>query len=287
MYRSLRSRPPAQSRRLRSRAVGLLGLLVGLAASASPAGARPRLTAGEPAPPVALTPATVSGSVETRPASETLHYRWRIEGFFGALSSLFFPSKGEGSLTATPLEGGNLQSALMITASSQEEPSFFRYEAEIDGSTGRTLIARSSQLWRGKRKDKSSPITDAGAVDVASAIHLLRQKLPTRPMEMEIWSDGRLYPVQVLPVGSETRRISGRDVVTVHYSIRPLTRPDRRVWKGELDLWFARDAHATPVEMLVARPPARLRLELEADSTSSSHSVASGAPSPSAPPDNR
>ena len=64
------------------------------------------------------------------------------------------------------------------------------------------------------------------------------------------------------PVGPATRKIGGRAVPTLHYSIRPLVRPERRAWKGELDLWFARDPQATPVEILVARSPARVRLEL-------------------------
>ncbi|MEO7793252.1 MAG: DUF3108 domain-containing protein [Thermoanaerobaculia bacterium] len=195
-------------------------------------------------------------------AEETLRYRWKVEGFFGALAGLFFPSHGDASLIETTLASGNLQSSLLITSDEVKEPSYFRYEAEIDAANGRTVEARSSQLWQGKRKDKASPIADAATVDVASAIHLLRRTLPDKPQEMEIWSDGKLYPVLVKPVGPETRKLGGRAVPTLHYMIRPVTKPERRVWKGELDLWFARDPQATPVEMLVARSPARLRLEL-------------------------
>ena len=110
-------------------------------------------------------------------AEETLQYRWRIEGFFGALAGLFFPSHGDASLIETSLAGGNLQSSLLITSDEVKEPSFFRYEAEIDPANGRTVAARSSQLWQGKRKDKSSPIVDPTTVDVASAIHLLRRNV--------------------------------------------------------------------------------------------------------------
>jgi len=195
-------------------------------------------------------------------AEETLQYRWRIEGFFGALAGLFFPSHGDASLIETSLAGGNLQSSLLITSDEVKEPSFFRYEAEIDPANGRTVAARSSQLWQGKRKDKSSPIVDPTTVDVASAIHLLRRTLPETAQEMEIWSDGKVYPVVVKPGGPQTRKIGGKSIPTLHFMIRPLVRPERRVWKGELDLWFARDPQATPVEMLVARSPARLRLEL-------------------------
>ena len=195
-------------------------------------------------------------------ADETQKYKWKIEGFFGALAGLFFPSRGEGSLIETTVADGDLQSALRITSREDDDESFFLYEAVIDRASGRTISARSSQLWQGKRKDKSSKIVETGTVDVASAIHLLRRTLPESSREMEIWSDGKLYPVLVSPVGPENRKIGGRSVPTLHYSIRPVSRPERRVWKGELDLWFARDAQATPVEMLVARSPARVRLEL-------------------------
>ncbi|MBP9145542.1 MAG: DUF3108 domain-containing protein [Thermoanaerobaculia bacterium] len=195
-------------------------------------------------------------------ADETLHYRWKIEGFFGALAGLFFPSHGDARLSQSTLASGNLQSSLLITSDEVKDASYFTYEAEIEPATGRTVTARSSQLWQGKQKDKSSPPLEAGTVDVASAIHLLRRTLPTTSQEMEIWSDGKLYPVQVQPAGTETRKVGGKSVETLHYTIRPLVRPERRVWKGELDLWFARDPQATPVEMLVARSPARLRLAL-------------------------
>ena len=91
--------------------------------------------------------------------------------------------------------------ALLITSNEVEDASFFRYEAEIEPASGRTIAARSSQLWEGKRKDKSSPIVGEGTVDVASAIHLLRRTLPEAPKELEIWSDGKLYPVLVQPLG--------------------------------------------------------------------------------------
>lgn len=195
-------------------------------------------------------------------ADETLQYRWRIEGFFGALAGLFFPSHGDASLSQSTLASGNLQSSLLITSDEVEDASYFSYEAEIEPATGRTVTARSSQLWQGKQKNKASPVLAAGTVDVASAIHLLRRTLPTTSQEMEIWSDGKLYPVLVKPAGPETRKVGGTSVETLHFTIRPLVRPERRVWKGELDLWFARDPQSTPVEMLVARSPARLRLEL-------------------------
>lgn len=204
-----------------------------------------------PRPPVAL--AT---------GDEVLEYDWRVQGLFGAVAGLFFPSRGEGRLTRRTLEGGNVESELSITSAATEEPDYFRYGAEVSGATGATVRAWSSQLWRGKKKEKSSPIADAGVVDIASAIQRLRAEPPTAPRRMEIWSDGKLYPVEVTSTGTEKIEIGGRKMATKHIAVRPLTEPDRRVWKGELDLWLADDAAATPVRILVSRSPARVLLEI-------------------------
>jgi hypothetical protein len=80
---------------------------------------------------------------------------------------------------------------------------------------------------------------------------------------MEIWSEGKIYPVMVVPLGVETRKLTdGRRVEARHFSIRGVNLPDQRRWKGKLDLWFTNDAAATPVEILISRNLADLRLEL-------------------------
>ena len=45
---------------------------------------------------------------------------------------------------------------------------------------------------------------------------------PTGPRRLEIWSDGRLYPVIVLPRDSEKRKLEGREVVARQLEARPL-----------------------------------------------------------------
>jgi hypothetical protein len=196
-------------------------------------------------------------------ADEQLDYGWRVQGLFGAVAGLFFPSHGEGRLTRKTLPNGNLESELWITSGADDEPDFFRYGAETSVASGTTIRAWSSQLWRGKRKEKSSPIAEAGVLDVASAIQRLRTDRPAGKRRMEIWSDGKLYPVEVQALGGERLEVAGRKVQAMHIAVRPLTEPDRRVWKGELDLWFAADAASTPVRILVSRSPARVLLELE------------------------
>ena len=81
---------------------------------------------------------------------------------------------------------------------------------------------------------------------------------------MEIWSDGKIYPVVVIPLGVETRRMQdGKKVDVRHFSIRGIDMPDRGKWKGKLDLWLARDEASTPVEILLSRNLADVRLELK------------------------
>jgi hypothetical protein len=205
---------------------------------------------------------SAAATVSAPSLDERLEYGWRVQGFFGALAGLFFPSHGEGSLTRKRLGNGNIESELWITSSADGEPDFYRYGAETHGESGATVRAWSSQLWRGKRKEKSSPVAEAGVVDVASAIQRLRAERPDGRDRLEIWSDGKLYPVEVRSAGNETVEVAGGKVVTQHLTVRPLTEPGRRVWKGELDLWLAHDPAATPVRILVSRPPARVLLEL-------------------------
>lgn len=195
-------------------------------------------------------------------AQERLLYRWRLDGLLGAVAGLFLPDDGEGLLTLEPLPDGTVRSELLITAQEAERGDYFRYGAEWAPRTGTTLRAWSSQRWRGETKSKRSEIGRSGVVDVATAVHALRRDPPRAPRQLEIWSDGKLYPVLVTPGKPERRRAGGREATVRRFAVRPLELPGRRVWKGEMDLWLTDDAAATPVEILVARSAARVRLEL-------------------------
>lgn len=207
---------------------------------------------------VALAAATPGAAA----ADETLVYRWRLDGFLGALAGLFVPSGGEGLLTRVELPGGYARSELRITSSERREGDYFLYGAEWAPATGTTVRAWSSQRWRGEEKTKRAEVGQAGVVDIATAVFVLRGDPPRAPRQLEIWSDGKLYPVLVTPHGVERRQVGGRDVAVRHFSVRSYQVPDRRLWKGRLDLWFAEDGAATPVEILVARGAVRVRLEL-------------------------
>jgi uncharacterized protein DUF3108 len=206
----------------------------------------------------------VAAAADEESSYEVLRYRWRLKGVRGAVAGLFLPSQGEGSLTTAAAPNGGLTSELLITAKAGAGGDYWRYGSELDPAGRRTLRAWSSYVYRGERKSKETRL-DGGAdiVDVASGIYLIRQDPPNRPRRMRIWSDGKLYPVVVVPRGVETRRTPKGPLRVRHFTIRGVKEPGERQWKGSMDLWLADDEAATPVEIQVERSWAGVRLELD------------------------
>jgi uncharacterized protein DUF3108 len=209
---------------------------------------------------LAMLPSGASGQARQ---DEEFRYNWQLRNFIGTLAALFLPHQGEGSLTFRTDANGRLRSELTIT-SNAAQGEFFRYGSELDIRTQQPIRAWSAYSWRGETKSKNDPIEQNGVLDVASGIYTIRQNPPEKPRRMEIWSDGKIYPVVVMPLGPETRKTSdGRAHEVRHYSIRGVDSPGRRRWKGKLDLWLARDEAATPVEILISRNLADVRMELK------------------------
>lgn len=205
-----------------------------------------------------------SPSAATTGGEEQLLYRWRLDGWLGNLAALFVPSHGDGVLSREQVDGGVVRSELLVTSSNTRADEYFRYGAEWEPTTGRTLSAWSELVWRGERKTKRASLDSADVVGIASAIDLLRRQPPERVRRLEIWSDGSVYPVMIVPRGRVRREVDGREVDVRRISVLGVNVPGRKLWKGELDLWIADDPHATPVEILVARRGAKVRLELVA-----------------------
>jgi hypothetical protein len=200
---------------------------------------------------------------QAKPLEEAFQYRWQLRNFIGSLAGLFLPNQGEGSLTFKRDGNGRLMSELTITSTSAQGE-YFRYGSEVDTRTLQPIRAWSAYSWRGETKTKSAPIEQEGVLDVASGIYSIRQDPPDKARRMEIWSDGKIYPVVVIPLGNESRKMrDGKKVAVRHYSIRGIDVPGRRKWKGKLDLWLTRDAVATPVEILISRNLADVHMELK------------------------
>jgi hypothetical protein len=204
------------------------------------------------------------GFAQVKPLDEEFRYRWQLRNFMGSVAGLFLPNQGVGELTFKQ-QNGHLRSELMITSSASRQGEFFKYGSEMDIRTLQPIRAWSSYSWRGESKHKSSEIEQDGVLDIASGIYAIRNDPPEKSRRMEIWSDGKIYPVVVIPMGTEMRKVGNRSqkMEVRHYSIRGINLPDRRKWKGKLDLWLAKDQAATPVEILLSRNLADVHLELQ------------------------
>lgn len=220
-------------------------------------GFRKRLTA---AFFLAVLPLAQAVAAQAAP-NEEFRYRWQLRNFMGAVAGLFLPREGEGSLTFKRTNG-HLKSELTITSRESRTDGYFRYGSEIDARTLQPIRAWSAYSWRGEAKSKTEEVDKQGVLDVAAGIYAIRNDPPVKPRRMEIWSDGKIYPVVVLPRGVENRKLPSGVVKARHFSIRGLNVPGERRWKGKLDLWLTTDAAATPVEILISRNMADVRMEL-------------------------
>jgi len=209
-----------------------------------------------------IVPSEASG--QGRGRNEEFQYRWQLRNLVGTIAGLFLPKQGEGSLTFKTDASGRLRSELTITSDASRQGEYFRYGSEIDTHTLQPIRAWSSYSWRGETKSKAAPIEQDGVLDIASGIYAIRQNPPEKPRRMEIWSDGKIYPVIVIPLDVESRKAqAGKKMDVRHYSIRGIEMPGRRKWKGKLDLWLARDPDATPVEIVISRNLADVHMELK------------------------
>jgi hypothetical protein len=193
---------------------------------------------------------------------EEFQYHWQLRNIIGTLAGLFLPNRGDGHLTFKKDGNGHLRSELTITSAVAKQGEYFRYGSEVDIRTLQPIRAWSAYSWRGETKSKSEDITTNGVLDIASGIYAIRRDPPKKTRRMEIWSDGKIYPVIVIPQGTEARTLDGKKITVQKFSIQGFDTPGRDRWKGRLDLWLARDEVSTPVEILISRNLADVRMEL-------------------------
>jgi hypothetical protein len=222
------------------------------------------------------------------PSEEVLRYDWRLGGFVGFVAGFFLPNRGVAVMSVRPADGGGDGSAaddgnadaegdgpqlvteLLITSPAAAEGDHWRYGSRIEADSGQALEAWSSYKWREKTNAEGEVIEQPAVLDIVSAIYAIRRRLPQRPTPLRVWSDGKIYPVEVVPRGFEQRKVAGRRLTTLHYTVRgdaEAVAAGGRPWKGKLELWLARDAVATPVQIYIERSFANLRLELAAPPT--------------------
>jgi hypothetical protein len=210
---------------------------------------------------VALAPGR-SGAVLVPAADEDFHYHWRLHNVVGVVLGLFFPREGDGELAFKLQKDGHLKGELLITSPGTKAGEYWRYGSEIDPRTLQPIRVWSSYQWRGKSKTRSDAVDQTGVLDISCAIYSIRHEPPKQATDMEIWSDGKVYPVTVFPMGEEVRQVSEHPVGTRHFAIRGRDLPERRKWTAKVDFWLSKDAAATPVEIQISRNLADVSLEL-------------------------
>ena len=193
---------------------------------------------------------------------EVLRYHWHLGGFLGNVASLFVPGEGDGRLTTTTYTDGPIQTELHITSAKSKKGDFWLYGSEFELEPYRALRAWSSYLFRGKSKDKAAELEEEDVIDVASAIYLLRQDPPTSSRRMTIWSDGKIYPVEVRPEDHGTRTVAGQEIKVRTFHIQGVMLEGSGFWKDEMYLVLAENLATTPVEIFLKRGMANVRLIL-------------------------
>lgn len=203
------------------------------------------------------------GNAQVRPLDEDFAYHWELSNFVGRLASVFLPGQGDGSLTFKIQPNGNLRSELTITSPDSQSGDYFRYGSEVEADTLKPVRAWSSYHWRGKTKAKDESVDRTGVLDIAAGIYSIRRDPPRTVRKIEIWSDGKTYPVEIVPQGVVQRTISGRQVLARHFIIRGSEVAGERTWKGRLELWLSPDTAARPLAITLSRNLADVRLELK------------------------
>ncbi len=229
-------------------ALSACAALVAVLVSAAPAAAAPQ-----------------SGPAAPEAEAEVLEYRWSLQGLVGIFARIFLPGRGDGSLVTRTGPDGRVTSELVITSKQSEAGEFWVYGSVIEPSVPETLEAWNTYRFRGRDKKKRADLRGKGTIDVPSGIHLLRKNPPEEARRMRIWTDGKVYPVEVVPLGVEMDDFDGDKIAVGHYAVRGIDVPGERSWKGSLEVWLTRDEAAVPVQIVFRHKRGKVRLRLAGD----------------------
>jgi hypothetical protein len=209
----------------------------------------------------ALAAALLAAWTPVAGATEELFYGWELKGMGGAILGLFFPDSGD-ALLRTEAGPGELSHTVLELTSPRREGEFYRYGSEIDAD-GLPVRVWSSYQFRGKSKSRERDIADEEVLDFASAIQMLRRERPAGERWIRLWSDGREYPLVVVPSDEEPVDCDGRTWTARRYVIEGRKVEGEKLWKGRFQIWLADDAEATPVRIVGEKGMLTVRLELD------------------------
>jgi hypothetical protein len=219
---------------------------------------------------------------------EEFRYSWRLRGGVRFLAGLVFPTSGIGTLRTS--FGDTVESELLITAPNGKQGGFYAYESEIDERGTKTLMTYHGYAWGSKsraertvfdykkglaRIHKQTPEETENRVkklpsasgqhrDILTAIYFLRQNAEkvTQPLQTNIYSDGKEYPVIFRPSG-ETKSfvIAGKSRMAKAFEI--VDAPGGKKWPGAVTVWLTTDDHRVPVRIEIKQSLASMQLDLK------------------------
>ena len=177
---------------------------------------------------------------------EAFPFRWKLGGFLGALAGLFVPRSGDALLSFTPTGDERIAIEMRITSPGRDGE-YFRYAAEVDVASGSTTAVHSESRFRDKTRNRDQSFSDGDVIDFASVFYRLRWHPPREPAELRIWSDGKIYPVTVGPLGTERLRVGDDEIDVRGYSVRPIVVKGEAKFNEAFSVYFALDERSQPV----------------------------------------
>lgn len=219
---------------------------------------------------------------------EEFRYAWRLKGGARFIAGLLFPTSGVGNLRTQ--FGDTVHSELLITAPNGKQGGFYAYESDIDERGTKTLMTYHGYAWgnssRSERtvfdyskglarihkvtseetENRVKKLPQAGGQyrDILTAIYYLRQNADkvTRPIQTNIFSDGKEYPVVFRPTGErKSFVIAGKNLIAQGFEI--VDAPGGKKWPGAVTVWLTTDDHRMPVRIEIKQSFASMQLDLK------------------------
>jgi len=192
---------------------------------------------------------------------ESIRMRWKLGGFLGTLIGLFIPSTGEVLISFAPRANDRTEFGFLVT-SVKREGEYFLYGAEIDERSRSTEVVWSSQMFRGELKQREQEVDTPDVVDYAAGFYRLRWDPPATTTRMTLWSEGQTYPVEVVPLGEDIRKIADKKIKTRGYLVRGVKVDGKRDYDNQIWVYFAVDERATLVEFAAKRGLIKARVRM-------------------------
>jgi hypothetical protein len=236
---------------------------------------------------VAALTTLVSASAFAASPTEEFRYSWRLRGGVRLLAGLMFPTNGVGNLKTT--FGDTIHSELLITAPTGKQGGFYAYESDMDDNGGKTLMTYHGYAWGKKSRHertvfdhvkglarirkqtpeevenrvKKLPASKEEVRDILTAIVFLRQNAGTlvRPLQTNIYSDGKEYPVIFRPGENRKFVVEGQSVDARAFHI--VDAPGGKKWSGGVTVWLTSDVRRVPVRIEIQQSIASLQLDLQ------------------------